>query len=94
MRSPEWDRIHSRPQYRQVPDTGKRPATGRDGSATLTTRALFNSDRTTTLEITTGALDGSTTPGNLNKVQLKTMDPNGSLLSTTNYVKLKNGGSV
>lgn len=59
-------------------DAGVHPATGRSGSANLTTRALLSKDQSVLLEITTGALDVSATPpGNLSKVQYKILDPNG-----------------
>lgn len=76
-------------------DAGKKPGTGREGSASLMIRALMDKDREVELDITTGTeddLNAKRGPGNLDKIQLKTFDPKGNHLSTVNYNKLKNGG--
>lgn len=73
-------------------DTGKKPATGRSGSASIMARALINKDGTADLDVTTGELDtGATPPGNINKVQLKMTA--GSDTYTKNYNSLAGGGA-
>jgi hypothetical protein len=76
-------------------DAGLKPATGRSGSATLLTRALFNKNGSTDLEVTTGgSLDGApTAPGNLNKVQVKAFSAASTApIFTKNYNGLSAGG--
>src|SRR5437899_11414370 len=52
-------------------------ATGRDGSAAVTARALLGKDNTT-IELTTGKLDSSTTPpGSFDYVQSRLLAPSG-----------------
>jgi hypothetical protein len=66
-------------------DQGKKPATGRSGSSSLTARALLGKDGVATLDITTGEIDAITAPGLLKKIQLKQFDPSGNLQSTSNW---------
>lgn len=74
-------------------DHGLHPATGRSGSAQLTSRALLGKDGYTDLEITTGELDvGTVPPGNLSKIQVKGFNAHGALRSTINYNHLRAGG--
>src|SRR5919202_696334 len=75
----------SRPQLvpngRRYMERGLKPATGRSGSASLTARALLGKDGATTVEMTTGGLDGGgERPGSINKSQLKPLDENGEAL--------------
>ena len=51
-------------------DAGHHPATGRDGGATVTTRALLGRDGATRLEVYVGSL-GGTGPGTFRHVQVK-----------------------
>ncbi len=73
---------------------GRKPGTGRSGAATLTARALLGKNGDTYFEVTTGQLDnGSTTaPGNLDKVQEKELERGGTVINTSNFNKLSNGG--
>ena len=81
------------PNGRRYRDSGLKPATGRSGSASLTARALLGKDGATTVEMTTGALDGDGMPaGNINKAQLKPLDENGEALYARNYTGLAAGG--
>jgi hypothetical protein len=74
-------------------ERGLKPATGRSGSASLTARALLGKDGTTTVEMTTGGLDGGgAQPGNINKARLKPLDENGEALYARNYTGLVSGG--
>jgi hypothetical protein len=80
------------PNGKRYLEKGLKPATGRSGSASLTTRALLSKDGTTTVEMTTGGLDGGETrPGNINKTQLKPLDENGNALYARNYTGLQGG---
>jgi hypothetical protein len=86
----------SKPQLvangRRYLETGLKPATGRSGSASMTARALVGKDGTTTVEMTTGALDNdSAPPGNINKAQLKPLDEDGEALYARNYTGLSGG---
>jgi len=57
-------------------------ATGRDGSAAVTARALLGKDNTT-IELTTGKLDSSATPpGSFAYVQFRPLAPSGAALFT------------
>jgi hypothetical protein len=61
-------------------------ATGRSGSANMTARALLSKDGTTTVEVTTGALDStSTPPGSFGKVQFKPLNSAGNALFAQNF---------
>lgn len=73
-------------------DKGAKPATGRSGSATIQARALLAKDGTTTIEATTGTLDGGAAPGQIAKVQLKSINGAGDALTTTNFNGLKGAG--
>src|SRR3712207_1542886 len=60
----------SRPQLvpngRRYQERGLKPSTGRSGSASLTARALLGKDGATSVEMTTGGLDGGgAQPGNI-----------------------------
>src|SRR5215213_7551798 len=60
------------PNGRKYQERGLQPATGRSGSATATARALLGKDGATTVEVSTGGLDGGgERPGNINKTRLK-----------------------
>ena len=66
---------------------GARPATGRSGTAVLTTRALLGRDGTTELELFAGSsLDPWWTQreGTITKVQARAVAPDGSALPTVN----------
>lgn len=74
------------PNARRYKDTAMKPATGRSGSASLTARALQSKDGTTTIEMSTGALDtDAPKPGSINKAQLKPLNENGEALYARNY---------
>jgi hypothetical protein len=74
-------------------DAGHKPATGRSGSASLTLRALLGKNGSTDVEVTTGSLDdGTSAPGNLDKIQLKVFNLAGAHISTRNHNGLRNGG--
>jgi hypothetical protein len=57
----------------------------RSGSATLTTRALMAKNGATTLEVTTGALDAASAPGNISKLQVKFLTTGGVATATQNF---------
>jgi hypothetical protein len=88
-------------------DAGAHPSTGRSGGATLAARALLGKDGTTELEVAAGLADGATGTATLEKLQVKHMTPNGSLIRTLNdnavtggtretlaYTGLERGGLV
>jgi hypothetical protein len=78
---------------RRYLEKGLKPATGRSGLASLTARALLGKDGRTTVEMTTGGLDGGgARPGNINKTQLKPLNENGEALYARNYTGLVGGG--
>ena len=62
-------------------DAGRKPATGRAGGASITTRALLGSDGTTVLEVWAGG-QGGTGPGELWQVQVKKFDADGDHRAT------------
>ena len=70
-------------------DKGLKHARGSAGiaatAATLEARALLGMDGSTTLDISTGAIDAPDASRLLSKVQLKQYAPNGALQTTTNY---------
>jgi len=69
-------------------DTGVKNATGRSGAASVEARALLSQNGTTTIEVTTGALDsGAAAPGSIDRLQLKLGN------DVTNYNNLGNGGT-
>lgn len=72
-------------------DKGKKNARGRAAIAaalTLEARALLGKDLRTTLDVSTGEIDGAPGTGVLNKIQLKLYAPDGALQTTTNYNNL------
>lgn len=74
-------------------DRGSHPATGRSGSASLTIRALLNSDHSTDLELTTGQLDSpDSPPGSISRAQVKVLTNRGTVAGTHNYNSLAGGG--
>ena len=76
------------PNSRKYRDSGIPNGQGSSGSATVETRALFNKDLSTDVEITTGSFDSSDpAPGTISKVQLKAAG------RTTNYNDLDAGGT-
>src|SRR5687768_4292723 len=78
---------------RRYAEKGLKPATGRSGSASLTARALLGKNGMTTVEMTTGELDGGgAQPGNINKAQLKPLSESGEALYARNYTGLSGGG--
>jgi len=75
--------VKSSKHYRE---SGVGNATGRSGSANMSARALLDKDGNTVVEVTTGALDSSSTPpGSFRKVQVKALSPAGDALSVDNY---------
>jgi hypothetical protein len=80
------------PNARRYKESGLKPASGRSGSASLTGRALLDKNGGTTIELSTGQLDTSdTTPGNINKSQIKPLDENGDALYARNYANAGGG---
>lgn len=75
-------------------DRSLKNATGRAGSATITARALLGKDGMVDLEVTTGDLDTrGAPPGNLDKVQVKGLNPtDAAAVWTRNYNRLAGGG--
>lgn len=75
-------------------DRSLKNATGRAGSAAITARALLGRDGMVDLEVTTGDLDTQgPPPGNLDKVQVKGLNPtDGAAAWTRNYNRLAGGG--
>ncbi len=70
-------------------DAGVKPAVGRSGSASLEVRALLARAGSTQVEASTGSLEGGTSPGQIEKVQLKMFIGD---MPTSNYNKLTGGG--
>ena len=66
-------------------------ASNRSGSASLAGRALLGKNGNTVLEVTTGQIGGAAGPGNISKLQIKLLDPNGMLQSTYNLNGLTGG---
>jgi hypothetical protein len=82
--------VSSSKHYR---NSGVGNATGRAGSATMTARALLGKDGTTTVEVTTGALDSpATPPGSFSKVQYKPLNSTGNALFAQNFDPPSNAG--
>src|SRR5260370_1728506 len=78
--------ISSSKHYRE---SGVGNATGRAGSANMTARALLGKDGNSTVELTTGVLDSSTTPpGSFAKVQFKPFTAAGNPLFPQNFTPL------
>lgn len=75
-------------------DTGKKPGTGRSGTASLSVRALVDKANQTELEITTGgAFDtNARAPGNLEKVQVKGFNASNEVVFTKNFNKAVGAG--
>jgi len=86
MMSPVAARSH--PNSEKYRDSGFQPATGRSGSASVSTRALLDKTGTTDVEVTTGTFDGSPAPGTLGMVQVKAFTPSGNLAFTDNHTGL------
>ncbi|MFI5256774.1 MAG: hypothetical protein ACHQRK_05875 [Gemmatimonadales bacterium] len=78
------------PNHVKYSDAGKKPATGRSGSASLESRALVAKDGSALLEATTGSLDAGTAPGSIKKMQVKLLAVNGKVQSVQNF----NAGST
>ncbi len=81
------------PNSQRYRDRGSHPATGRSGSASLTMRALLGRDGVTTLDLSTGVLDGAS-PGIIAKTQVKAFDASDKLTWTVNYNQPLQGGAV
>jgi len=81
-------RVPNKQAYRV---TASATATGRNGTATMSARALIDRNHHASVEIVAG--DFERPVGTLAKVQLKTFDGNGDLTSTSNYSGL-NGASI
>ncbi len=78
--------VNSSKHYRE---SGVGNATGRAGSANMTARALLGKDGNSTVELTTGVLDSSTTPpGSFAKVQFKPFTAAGNPLFAQNFTPL------
>ncbi len=92
MISPVAARSH--PNSEKYRDSGFQPATGRSGSATVSTRALLDKAGTTDVEVTTGTFDGSPAPGTLGMVQVKAFTPSGELAFTDNHTGLSAGATA
>lgn len=60
-------------------------ATGRSGSAALASRALLGKDGKTTVNVTTGAIDATTAPGYISKLQFKALRADETAAFTLNY---------
>src|SRR5438046_4182969 len=83
MMSPVAARSH--PNSEKYRDSGFQPATGRSGSATVSTRALLDKAGTTDVEGTSGTFDGSPAPGTLGMAQVKAFTPSGNLAFTDHH---------
>lgn len=83
--------VQSSKHYRE---SGVSNATGRSGSAHMTARAVLSKNGQTKVEVTTGALDSSSTPpGSFRKLQFKPLSSNGNALSAQNFFPASAGGS-
>lgn len=78
--------VQSSKHYRE---SGVGNATGRQGAANMTARALLGKDGNTTIELTTNPTQGfdppGTPPGAFSKVQFKPLLANGNVLFTQNF---------
>jgi hypothetical protein len=92
MMSPVAARSH--PNSEKYRDSGFQPATGRSGSATVSTRALLDKAGTTDVEVTTGTFDEGSAPGTLAKVKVKAYSPSGKHVFTDNHDGLSGDGTV
>jgi len=82
--------VNSSKHYRE---SGVGNATGRAGAASMTARALLGKDGNSTVEITTGTLDSSTTPpGSIVKIQVKPFSAAGNALFAQNFTSTTSGG--
>jgi len=77
----------SHPNSEKYRDAGFHPATGRSGTAVVSTRALLNKAGVTTLDVTTGTFDAAG-PGSLISVVVKGFTPSGRLGFTKTYTGL------
>ena len=84
----------SHPNREKYRDSGFQPATGRSGSAVVSTRALLDKSGTTAVEVTTGTFDEGSAPGTLAKVQVKAFSPSGEDVFTDNHNGLSGGGTA
>ena len=66
-------------------DKGLKNGHGRAGLSSLEARALLGRDGQTTLDISTGVIDGAPGTSVLNKIQIKLFAPDGTQQTTTNY---------
>lgn len=80
------------PTTTKYKDTGKKPGTGKAGSASLTARALLDKSNKTELEVTTGTLDTTNAPGTLEKIQIKALNGAGEVVFTQNENKAQATG--
>lgn len=80
------------PVSKKYSDNGAKPATGRSGSASIQARALLGADGNTMIEVSTGQLDTPIAPGNIAKVQLKSLNGAGDVIKTENFNALSGGG--
>jgi len=92
MMSPVVARSH--PNSEKYRDSGFQPATGRSGSASVSTRALLDKAGTTDVEVTTGTFDSGPAPGALRMVQVKALTPSGNLAFTDNHTGLSAGATA
>ena len=83
----------SHPNSEKYRDSGFQPASGRVGTATVSTRALVDKSGATEVEVTTGTFDGPAVPGTISKVQVKAFTPSGELAFTNNYNGLSGGSA-
>src|SRR6184192_298839 len=85
----------SHPNSQKYRDSGVHPATGRSGSAVVSTRALVDKSGTTDVEVTTGTFDDTLpAPGTLATVQVKAYSRSGKYVFTDNHTGLSGGGTA
>jgi hypothetical protein len=85
----------SYPNAQKYRDHGAHPATGRSGSAAISTRALVGRSGRTDVEVTTGSFDDvASATGTLASVQVKAFTPAGRLAFTSNHNALNGGGAA
>ncbi len=86
----------SHPNSEKYRDSGFHPATGRSGTAVVSTRALIDKSGTTDVEVTTGAFDGEAplAPHTLVSAQVKAFGPSGRLAFTDNHNGLSGEGTA
>jgi len=83
----------SHPNSEKYRDSGFQPATGRSGSAVVSTRALLDKSGTTDVEVTTGTFDEGPGPGTLGMIQVKAFAPSGTLAFTDNHTGLSDASA-